>query len=505
MAIMFGKSSFPWWALTCLLFSASASAQKDFADCVYYDSLDVPMAIFDDETTTTISELTIAESFVITDLNVRVDITHPWIDDINIVLESPEGTLVELSSDNGGDFNNYTGTVLDDEGDTFITAGTPPFTGCFIPEELLAAFDGENAQGTWKLRVFDDFITESGTLDDWQLQFDCACSALPEGEYPSEDVPLDIPDDLINSAVSTLTIPDSKVISDVNVKLRIEHTFDQDLDVTLESPNGTVIQLFSGVGGGGNNFTSTVLDDEAGTAITAGTAPFTGSFRPMGLLSDFDGENAQGMWTLTILDVELGDFGSLLSWSLTITTPAPEISASPLSWDFGYRSFDAGPSASKNFVITNEGTADLHISGSTLVGGDAGQFTIVSGGGAQTVAALGTHVVEVAFDPSTVGSKAVILRISSDDADEAAVDVTLSGTGYDPAVGVAPEVWVDFDHVGAEDGTEALPFNTLSEGVDLVEAGGDIRISAGANNETGSITKAMTLHASSGTVSVGSS
>ena len=37
-----------------------------------------------------------------------------------------------------------------------------------------------------------------------------------------------------------------------------------------------------------------LLDDEAATAITAGVAPFTGSFRPQNSLRASDGQNEQG-------------------------------------------------------------------------------------------------------------------------------------------------------------------------------------------------------------------
>ena len=109
-------------------------------------------------------------------------------------------------------------------------------------------------------------------------------------------------------------------ISDVNVTLNISHTFDSDLTVLLISPQGTSIQLFSGVGGAGNNFSNTVLDDQAATAITdpAATPPFAGSFQPQEALSAFNGEDPNGIWTLVVQDDVPGDDGVLNGWSLTI-------------------------------------------------------------------------------------------------------------------------------------------------------------------------------------------
>ena len=96
--------------------------------------------------------------------------------------------------------------------------------------------------------------------------------------------------------------PHGVTIADIDVSLDISHTYDADLDVTLIAPNGTRVELFSDVGGGGANFVGTVLDDEASTAIQTGAAPFTGRFRPEGPLSVLDGLDTVGTWTLEIRD-----------------------------------------------------------------------------------------------------------------------------------------------------------------------------------------------------------
>lgn len=135
--------------------------------------------------------------------------------------------------------------------------------------------------------------------------------------YPSTNVPRDISDD--NETLSTLTVPDSLVISDVDVTVDIEHTYDEDLDAVLKSPSGATVVLFSGVGAGGDNFTNTTFDDEAAAAIASGSAPFAGTFRPQAALDAFDGENAAGQWTLSVYDNASGYTGRLNSWGLCIT------------------------------------------------------------------------------------------------------------------------------------------------------------------------------------------
>ncbi len=105
-------------------------------------------------------------------------------------------------------------------------------------------------------------------------------------------------------------------VVDVDVLLEITHSWDGDLTVALTSPSGTEVELFSGVGGSSDNFTGTVLDDDAATAIGDGSAPFTGTFAPSGDLSAFEGEPTAGDWILSITDGASGDEGTLDEWSL---------------------------------------------------------------------------------------------------------------------------------------------------------------------------------------------
>jgi subtilisin-like proprotein convertase family protein len=141
-------------------------------------------------------------------------------------------------------------------------------------------------------------------------------------EFPSSDIPVDILDN--DTVISTLEITEEGTIADLDVSLDITHTWDSDLVVELYAPDGTVIELFSFVGGDGDDFTNTYLDDEAITSITDGSAPFTGAFRPTGSLAAFDFLSITGTWTLAITDTATGDEGSLNAWSLWIDV-IPEI------------------------------------------------------------------------------------------------------------------------------------------------------------------------------------
>jgi len=126
--------------------------------------------------------------------------------------------------------------------------------------------------------------------------------------------------------VSGITNP----IVKVTVSLFVTHTFDGDLSFTLFAPNGTSVDLSSNNGVSGDNYGAgcgsealrTTFDDSASTSITAGTPPYTNTYRPESPLSAFyglSGGDVNGPWTLRVHDGAVGDQGNLKCWSLFLT------------------------------------------------------------------------------------------------------------------------------------------------------------------------------------------
>jgi len=112
-------------------------------------------------------------------------------------------------------------------------------------------------------------------------------------------------------------------ILDVNVHLTISHTYDADLAVYLHSPQGMRVKLFEGVGGSGNGFWNTTLDDEATTPIADGQFPFDQDYVPAEPLAALNGQNANGVWLLEVIDSAGGDEGDLVNWGITLVTGDP--------------------------------------------------------------------------------------------------------------------------------------------------------------------------------------
>jgi len=126
-------------------------------------------------------------------------------------------------------------------------------------------------------------------------------------------------------AVAGITTP----IKKVTVSLHLTHPSDEDLDISLVSPDGTTINLTSDNGGTGEDYgtdcaliSRTVFDDSAPSSIIGNAAPFVGTFRPEQQLSAFigkEGAAVNGTWQLVITDDAAGSAGTLRCWSVNIS------------------------------------------------------------------------------------------------------------------------------------------------------------------------------------------
>lgn len=131
-------------------------------------------------------------------ITVTTGITHPNSADLDITLTSPTGTVVTLTTDNGGSSDNvFNGTVWSDDANP---AGTLPYSTNnglatdhayanmtvatqLCPEEPFSAFIGEAAAGNWTLSISDDLAGDDGTLTSWTLDIERCMrpEVVPEG------------------------------------------------------------------------------------------------------------------------------------------------------------------------------------------------------------------------------------------------------------------------------------------------------------------------------------
>ncbi|MCR9183673.1 MAG: HYR domain-containing protein, partial [Flavobacteriaceae bacterium] len=139
---------------------------------------------------------------------VSIDLVHTWAADLEIILISPTGTQVALSTDNGGSTGLDTRAFLifRDDSPNSITSWTsgaplanyraeggatthPVPTGAGPGANLNTVFAGEPVNGNWTLRLYDDSGGDGGTIFDFCIDF---VENPPVGDPPQIVCPLDI-------------------------------------------------------------------------------------------------------------------------------------------------------------------------------------------------------------------------------------------------------------------------------------------------------------------------
>ena len=115
-----------------------------------------------------------------------------------------------------------------------------------------------------------------------------------------------------------IAVPDDLTILDINVKVKIRHTYLEDLTLTLISPSSERILLSENIGSDNDNYTDTVFDAEAPLGILIGSPPYTGAFRPEGDLTQLYGQSAQGLWRFEVNDDYPEDVGVIESVELQL-------------------------------------------------------------------------------------------------------------------------------------------------------------------------------------------
>jgi subtilisin-like proprotein convertase family protein len=131
--------------------------------------------------------------------------------------------------------------------------------------------------------------------------------------------------------IDTITVPDTGVLSDLDVYLDIQHTYVGDLTITLiHTDNSGPASLIDRLGCGGSDIDVTINDEgpDGNVISQCEDAPAIHGNRvggnPAGpVLSAFDGNEFVGEWVLTIKDNNRGDQGTLVKWCLIPSMVVP--------------------------------------------------------------------------------------------------------------------------------------------------------------------------------------
>ncbi|WP_282055489.1 reprolysin-like metallopeptidase [Maribacter luteus] len=138
------------------------------------------------------------------------------------------------------------------------------------------------------------------------------CDSKEATDLPLEISPVETP-----TIISKIAFFDDIALADVNVHVELDHSYLADLVVKLISPSGTTVVLMSSSCGDLENVNAT-FDDDAGNFICNGDPAISGTVKPLGSLSSFNGESLYGEWILEIDDTAASDGGSLIAFSMDV-------------------------------------------------------------------------------------------------------------------------------------------------------------------------------------------
>ncbi len=180
----------------------------------------------------------------------------------------------------------------------------------------------------------------------------------------------------------------SYIISDVNLGVLLSHTYRSDLRITLIAPNGDSAILMQSDGGAADNL-NLLYDDEAAANISTHTAndttgavpPYLRTFRPEEAMTVFDGDNAQGTWTMVICDFVAQDVGTYLRADLYITQPPANFVDLSVGKTVSGASINTGSTITYTVTVTNSSSATVGATGVVVRDALPAGLTFVSASG----------------------------------------------------------------------------------------------------------------------------
>ena len=213
-------------------------------------------------------------------VKVGVDITHTYIGDIQVELETPSNKKVILHDREGGYQDDLCRVYSSDS------------------IQALEELTGESVEGEWRLNIRDLARRDTGRLNGWRIEIEYeSIEEIAVGEAIPN---LAIPDNNSQGIRSTIQIAETGTAEDITVSVEIAHTFIGDLLVELEAPSGRSVVLHSRSGGTSNDL-RTSYDRRSTPTIET--------------LVD---EDIYGDWVLVVKDLAKLDVGALEKWSISL-------------------------------------------------------------------------------------------------------------------------------------------------------------------------------------------
>jgi subtilisin-like proprotein convertase family protein len=226
------------------------------------------------------------------------------------------GTLPTVPPTRTGTPTSQTGGSTATPTSTSVPANTATATNTGVPANTATA-----------TRTATQTATRTPTTTQTPVQ-GTACTVT----FPATDLPKDIRD--LSTTSSAINVGTTGTIDQVEVLgLTIEHTYASDVTAVLVSPQGTRVELFAAVCGGGAWTAANTgfgIAQSAAGAMGSVCPPGQATYRPEeASLAVFAGQQGQGTWTLEVSDGGQYDVGKLDGWQLRITLNSAGCGAAP--------------------------------------------------------------------------------------------------------------------------------------------------------------------------------
>jgi subtilisin-like proprotein convertase family protein/Ca2+-binding EF-hand superfamily protein len=274
----------------------------------------------------------------VTDVKVKLDITHSFDSDLVATLISPAGNHIRLFGNVGGSGDNFANTTFDD-GFSFnpIDSGSAPFSSTFSPELALSTLNGEQANGQWKLEIVDGGGHGGGTLNNWSLTLttdnnsdtSANATALTPGQFgdaaidPAQDVDFWRQNSLTTSGLVFAYVDTSASTKNKDSQLALSmNSADSFAQADDGGPPGVTDQQISdlknifakaGIQTGGSSSFSTVIvhlgdmDDQADLSALQSPATVTGDDGMDTIIGGHAGDTISGGNDADTIDGRDGD------------------------------------------------------------------------------------------------------------------------------------------------------------------------------------------------------
>ena len=116
------------------------------------------------------SKIDVSRKGILGDLEVYTKIDHPYLSDLEVQLQNPNGEQVTLFTGACADRNNVDATFSDAGNNLSCALSSPAIRNRVKPKEPFSVFYNDTYSGSWILKIKDKKLDDGGTLLAWNLR-----------------------------------------------------------------------------------------------------------------------------------------------------------------------------------------------------------------------------------------------------------------------------------------------------------------------------------------------